>query len=696
VANDIVITVSGDTKKLVDDLQKYVKVLETANTKLRENAKAGGDAARAIQTGFAGSIRSADGMAKAIANIGKSDREAEQIAKRRLAAQKAASVEVQAQIKSEKDANERAISEKQKLLERAAASVAAFNRKLTAERNAQLRHELDTEAAHQQRRMQIGKALTDRLSTAQERYNKTIADYRRLLRIGAIDQQTFNRGLAEARRQLADTGIAAGGLGKLFGGGGGGDDGGGGGLGFINGMIGRLGAMAAAYLNVRRAIQFVTDANRDQMRAAEDAMRKQEEMVLRFRAQGGLDAKQGRVTKGSIYKSAIKTSATSDEAYAAATALESTGFDPKIASEEALVPFLKLKMAQAIDEKNKGVSDQQMAESTVKFLTGTNQPKTGENMATLAAQIQGLQETPMKMVDLPYLARHSETLSAAGMTPEDQLATFAHMIGTEDSEMAGTHLRLIVNNLAEIRNRPKETKLLRKIGLKPDDVDLAGEDLFTALERIDAGIKKLPAGQQTAAWDELFEQRSAADARRLAHSRADVDRLRPKMRDRGVLERDFATVSTGKLATERREKTKLEMLKAANDVDSANDRLKYEVELNKRFPGNSPFNRTRRAAGMAVFDAADSTIGHEALMHNAAAQGNNPDLTMEIARRQVQAERDRLQAESIIEAGRQEVKANAAVPQAAPPPINVGVQINMPGQGAKAPAVPAAGLGRGG
>jgi len=74
----------------------------------------------------------------------------------------------------------------------------------TLEDKQRLQQAADKKAAEKQRLQQEGAALTERLRTAQERYNAAIAHYKKLLAAEAIDQTTFNRAKKAAQKRLEE------------------------------------------------------------------------------------------------------------------------------------------------------------------------------------------------------------------------------------------------------------------------------------------------------------------------------------------------------------------------------------------------------------------------------------------------------------------------------------------------------------
>ncbi|HEY0982671.1 phage tail tape measure protein [Schlesneria sp.] len=515
-----------------------------------------------------------------------------------------------------------------------------------------------------------GAALVRSLGSEQDNLFAKVRRYQELLKAGSIDQKEYvkavSRAYAEQRKMTEETKSSGDALTRLG---------------------TRLAGIATAYVSVTRAVQFLTTANREAQQAAEDAASKQEDLLKRFQVQAGLNQIQGRQAKVSIYKAAIDTATTSEDAFNTAAEMVSTGFSADQAQGPALTPFLKLMKAQALTP-DKATSSKEMAAAFSMFLTANKKDLNAQNVEELATQIQGLKETPLKIPDLQQLAKHSGTLrELGGMSAEDQLANFAMLRKTQIAEEAGTHMREIVRQLATSKSSPKVVEQLNRMGLQPEDVDFKGEDFRTVMGRLKKGIESLPQEDRASALDIVVEGRNISSTITEMEGLDEVDDLKKKMNDKAGFAADVATTTTGKNATSIRQKTAMEMVKAAKDMNSKTMREAYELKLETS--GLTPLGVS---TGMAAYDAGNSLMGHEAFM---MMFGSNEQRT-QVGIDAMDRERNLQDAKTVIEDRKAQRKAEKAPPVPAPPPVNVNVNIQMPGNGEKPPLVPAAGLGLGG
>ena len=512
--------------------------------------------------------------------------------------------------------------------------------------------------------MKEGKRLLEQYSSAWEKHNVKVAKYRELLKAGAIDQKTFNKAVADSNPALQgmaeNTEKSSNGLGR---------------------MAGKITALIGGYVSLRGAVSALISANREAQAQAEAAISKQEDLLIRYRAQGGLDKLRGDEAKKAIYKAALTTATTAEDAFGAAQAMVSTGFDPKAVEDGSLTEFLKLLKAQAL-HPNKAVSPQEMAESVSQFMTANNLSKSPENMSAMAVAVQGLKATPLKMSDLPQLSEHSGTLKElGGLDWKDQLAVFSHLRGTETAEMAGTHLREIVRQLATEGGSAKSTGQLAKMGMRPEDVDFIGEDFFEVMRRLKAGLERLPEEERKVAADTLVEGRNISSLFRVMNSEDEIKALKGQMGDRKGFDADFEMTSTGKNAASIRLDTAIEMKQSSRDIDSKNDRKRFVLETENMTP-------IKKAMVRGVYDFMDFTAGHEDhMMALGDATASN-----RMARKVVDRDIESAKVDKWI---REQIRSQPQNAPAAPPPINVNVQVNMPGAGEKPAPVPAAALGGG-
>lgn len=523
-----------------------------------------------------------------------------------------------------------------------------------------------------------GVKVTEQARTAQERHNAAIARLRALLRAGAIDLTTFKRAASEANMTIIQKTQSVQSMGAGLG-----------------AWAGRVAGVTAAYMALRSALQMIQEETRKQIQLSSDAIAKQEDLIARFRAQAGIkDVQEGRWAKQSIYRTALSTATTSQDAFGAATAMASTGFESKEAMGPALKPFLKFMKAQSTDP-SRSVSANELAESFSQFMSGAGMEKTGENVEKLAVAVQGLKETPLKIPDLAQLAKHSSALKNLGnMSWEEMVSNYSYLRNTEDPEAAGTHLREIVRQLSTAGGNKKATEQLGMMGMRPEDVDFIGEDFATVMQRMRAGLGKLSPEQRNIAKDILVEGRNISAFDTISQNQNEVAKLRGKMADKAGFDSDYEIVANNKVGEGIRLDTQNEWLDASLDMNAANDRKRLERALK----GKSP---AVRAATMKLYDMQENTAGHESVLKTALpkeefeARMLEQDKEFSSVKEQIRQYKEERQKE---EDRRREQEKPQRPPvdrrqsSVAPAPVNVSVNVIMPGSGERPGKVPASRL----
>lgn len=312
----------------------------------------------------------------------------------------------------------------------------------------------------------------------------------------------------------------------------------------------QIAGTAARYVSLTSAATAYLQIAEEVIRKSEQAASAKDENARRFRVQAGLDALGGEAARKKIVEAAIATASTSEDAFGAATALTSTGFDAESASGSGLRAVLNLIQAQQL--KGKTVNADDLAESASKYLASQGLEKNGQNLQTLAVAIQGLKETPMKITDLAQLAKQGATLKGKIGMPE-QIANFAMLLESMDAEKAGTSLREVALHMSTAGGAKDKTRALAQIGLKPEDVDLVGESFDEALGKIQGGLQTVPESKRATILKTLFEAANIASYQLLADNRDKVARYVQQEGDVAGFNADVAIGTSGRNAAARRQ-----------------------------------------------------------------------------------------------------------------------------------------------
>lgn len=324
----------------------------------------------------------------------------------------------------------------------------------------------------------------------------------------------------------------------------------------------KLATIAAGFLSIRSAIGFVIDANRQFAEQADQAALKYDKFFRRFQVQSGQNALQTEAMQKKIRANRIRTAVSAEFAQTLSSELVGEGFSPEEAAGGSGLALMEAAQATGGFEQ---VDPKQIAQATAMILNAKGMEKTEANVRKLMVGVQRLyKETSFRLEDMIDLAAKLEVTGAK--TPLDQdLATFDLLRQEMPADVGATGFKIFFDRLQTIKGRPSDVALLRRIGLKPADVDLVGEDLDTVLERLADGLSKVPENIQNMVLSGIFEERGRLAASLLIRRRKELPALRAKMGDVLGFEKDVAVATSGKAAAAEREKAIKEEADAAED-----------------------------------------------------------------------------------------------------------------------------------
>jgi hypothetical protein len=319
-----------------------------------------------------------------------------------------------------------------------------------------------------------------------------------------------------------------------------------------------------------QAFDRIREATRDAAREAEEAGKQYDELFRKFRVQAGLNQIQGQAAQQRIIGAATRNAVDEATATAAAGGLIGAGFAPQEATGGALDVLLRTQAAYAASGKAP-VASEQLAKQAAAYLTGTGQQMTSANMQRMFQQAFALRAGAFELSDFGELAKQGGVLTGK-LNQQEQLAAFGTLVDVYGSAEAGTNLRNIVSRLSTSRVGRTSPAALKELGLKPEEVDLVGENFGTVLDRLGAAIARTPEEKRAGALKQLFEEAGVAPAMTLINERAGkYAGYQAGMRESGAAyAAAAATAATGPGAAETRQAVRIREEQAAKD---AGDRL---------------------------------------------------------------------------------------------------------------------------
>lgn len=166
--------------------------------------------------------------------------------------------------------------------------------------------------------------------------------------------------------------------------------------------------------------------------------------------------------------------------------------------------------------------------------TRANDPKLGAQSFREAAQLffGAWQKQPLQPQDLEAFARANIGLAAAGVEQRQQLAVNVATLNlTGSAEQAATLSKLLAVRMQA--PTPEAQRAIESLGIDKADIDLVGEDLFTAVDRLGDALERMPQEQQVPIVREIFGGEYAGQFRELLNRRDTLPEIAASV-DQGV------------------------------------------------------------------------------------------------------------------------------------------------------------------
>lgn len=385
--------------------------------------------------------------------------------------------------------------------------------------------------------------------TPAEKYNQTLAKYKKALQDGVITQEQFNRLrdvelaqlnkatkatdiLTEAKtknaRATESSATAA------------------------TSWTGTIARAATATGVLLAAVNALADAKRKLRKENEADVFSIDEASRSYAVQAGLTTEAQRIAaRDRILKTGRDNAVKPQEAFAAATQLLGSGVeDPR-----ALDFFLKMR-ASANEQLGKA-DPRELVEGMSQFLGGMGLEKSFKNFEDLGQRMRGLFSNPesaaVQVGDLSEFAKAAPAMAMSHVSVQDSLALLSVLRGGMPSAAeAATGGRNIATRLAASDATRTGQEALQMMGLKPADVDMVGESLSTALKRLKEASDKLSEEKRNVAMVKLFGAENMG-AGLLAINNVDkMERIAKSQVNREAFNAGVAMATTGVAADMRR------------------------------------------------------------------------------------------------------------------------------------------------
>lgn len=306
--------------------------------------------------------------------------------------------------------------------------------------------------------------------------------------------------------------------------------------------------VATGFVSIERIVSKVIELNREWITQADEAELKYSKLFTRWRTIAGGTAGQTAEARKKIGGEAIRAAVPVEFAEALSEEMVGEGFGPKEATGGSLRAALELVKGTGSD----GDDPREIARAIAMYLNAQGLEKSAANTRKLAMAIQRLyKKTSLKLQDFVSFAGKTE-LAWGAMSMEEQIATFTIMRQKNPGDVAATAFKIFVDRIQTIKARPADTAALKRIGLRPEDVDLVGEDVQTVLARLQEGLDTVPENIQNIVLSQLFEERSRSPVQGLIRDRGLIPGLIGMMGDARGYDEDIGVATSGKAAARTR------------------------------------------------------------------------------------------------------------------------------------------------
>lgn len=349
-------------------------------------------------------------------------------------------------------------------------------------------------------------------------------------------------------------------------------------------------ATGAVAINIAtRAVHEYIDANRKLIQQSSETTLSLDESFRGVRLVGKLfDEQAARRAELSIQATANKHAVRIPQANAAAYQLASGGVPmEEILAGGGLEEFLK--MAKATNAAGRGEDMKATARSATMFLSATGEGMNSEGLHNLGRSMSGLFQTNVEMADLEELAAVGKGIKEMGgqVKSQDMLAMYSILRDTIPAAESATHFRNSILNLATASDDPKSKAALRRMGIKPEQVDFVGEDMEQVFTTLAAGVQRLKPEERTVMLNRIFGQRNIVGAQAMMAGVGLMPERRRMAGDESSYDSAIALAESGVTAERvRAENKQMQSLQGGGNAEIMTESISREAQL--RADGWSP------------------------------------------------------------------------------------------------------------
>ena len=250
-----------------------------------------------------------------------------------------------------------------------------------------------------------------------------------------------------------------------------------------------------------------------------------------------------------------------------------------------------LKFSAAMDQLRPDVDQRSIVKSLGAIITAFKGDKqSAKDVRRFAVMIQRLfKNTPVQSEDIERFAKTRPRFPTWAKSPRKiALAILSGVLEVTGKGEATTQMRNLVVTLAGAKASKKKRNALAALGIKPEEVDFVGEDIFQVLHRLKSGVESTGRAASNTALEQLFGSKRILAALNLTETLDKAEARRNAGLDQAGYETDIAKATSGPSVELRRAQ---EAKRRALDVSGASalpilkDRLKANL-LEAGFSGH--------------------------------------------------------------------------------------------------------------
>lgn len=288
------------------------------------------------------------------------------------------------------------------------------------------------------------------------------------------------------------------------------------------GAVMKVGAAIIGGGGIIRAFNAWSDANKKVLEEAIEIGQAYDDMFRKFRVQSGLNQMDTEKQQLRIMEVAERNATPVDVATAASTAL--VGADVPIDQATGPVLDVVLRGIAAARVNDDPLDPAQVSTAITSYLKSQGTELTAEAIGerVVAAQ-QIIGRSDFKMGDFQELTKVASGFKGY-LSPEEQLAAFSTLIteGAKSAPESATNLRNVVARLTTAQQYPAQVAALERLGLKPSQVDLVGEDIGSVLELFNERLQTVPEEDQAGILARMFEIAGVSGFKDLMNNRQKI------------------------------------------------------------------------------------------------------------------------------------------------------------------------------